>query len=449
VPKLAFYTYSSSKNTVEHLYATFFDPATENGQKYAPLWYRWKDTGGKNADGKPWIAARTQTNDAQDYENCSDEIKSFFYLKAAQWPFGTMYANGMPWMSWADSSTGYAQYNHSGIMSVSVAQHTAGAFSDSVFLNNRNLNQGRGWTRTTQTNDSTAVASGANFQDQWNYVFSQGDKVNNVFVTGWNEWVAQKQAPAGSRTSCYFVDLFNEEFSRDIEMTADENGYADNFYLQLAENIRKFKGVDDRHGAAEKVASIDINSGESAWVGTEKYYDVSGDTLPRNYQSANNLILRNYTNKTGRNDIVKLRMAHDESKLYLYIECASDITAYNGTDKNWMNVLLSVDGQTGGWENYQYVVNRSFVSSGDKSVALIDRLSADGSGETIGQGEMNIDGKVMKIALPLSVLGIGSGEFTLRFKVADNVTNYNDIMNYYVNGDAAPIGRLNYVYSGK
>jgi hypothetical protein len=35
---------------------------------------------------------------------------------------------------------------------------------------------------------------------------------------------------------------------------------------------------------------------------------------------------------------------------------------------------------------------------------------------------------------------------SFEFKIADNVTRYGDIMDYYVNGDSAPIGRLSYSY---
>ena len=63
-----------------------------------------------------------------------------------------------------------------------------------------------------------------------------------VFVTGWNEWIAQKQANSrilGDKY-CHFVDTFNMEFSRDIEMNAE---YLDNYYLSLVRNIRAYKGV--------------------------------------------------------------------------------------------------------------------------------------------------------------------------------------------------------------
>ena len=63
-----------------------------------------------------------------------------------------------------------------------------------------------------------------------------------VFVTGWNEWVAQRFSSfAGYTAPTIFVDLFSQEFSRDIEPM--KGGYGDNYYFQLVNYIRKYKGV--------------------------------------------------------------------------------------------------------------------------------------------------------------------------------------------------------------
>ena len=55
----------------------------------------------------------------------------------------------------------------------------------------------------------------------------------------------------------------------------------------------------------------------------------------------------------------------------------------------------------------------------------------------------------MQIAVPMTALGITDGEPTFSFKVSDNVTKYDDIMDYYVSGDSAPIGRLSYRYGAE
>ena len=52
----------------------------------------------------------------------------------------------------------------------------------------------------------------------------------------------------------------------------------------------------------------------------------------------------------------------------------------------------------------------------------------------------------MIVEIPLKALGL-KGDFTIDFKVSDNVQEPEDIMSYYVYGDSAPIGRMNYRYS--
>ena len=52
----------------------------------------------------------------------------------------------------------------------------------------------------------------------------------------------------------------------------------------------------------------------------------------------------------------------------------------------------------------------------------------------------------MLCAVPLSALGLTSDSCYIQFKVTDNVQNPGDIMDYYVTGDSAPIGRLSYAY---
>ena len=53
---------------------------------------------------------------------------------------------------------------------------------------------------------------------------------------------------------------------------------------------------------------------------------------------------------------------------------------------------------------------------------------------------------MLEIALPKSVLNIGD-EPDFEFKWNDNMQTPGDIMDFYVNGDTAPGGRFNYVYT--
>ena len=56
------------------------------------------------------------------------------------------------------------------------------------------------------------------------------------------------------------------------------------------------------------------------------------------------------------------------------------------------------------------------------------------------------EGDKIHIKIPKSTVEITDGNFSIEFKWADNMQDDN-IMDFYVNGDAAPRGRLNYVYT--
>lgn len=59
-----------------------------------------------------------------------------------------------------------------------------------------------------------------------------------------------------------------------------------------------------------------------------------------------------------------------------------------------------------------------------------------------------LNGKTFAVKIALSDLGISEGkDFTLDFKVADGISEQGNIIDYYVDGDCAPIGRLNYRYN--
>ena len=74
-----------------------------------------------------------------------------------------------------------------------------------------------------------------------------------LMITGWNEWSAMRFTDTNSTMMCgkpikpgdtYFVDDYNHEFSRDIEPLRGDFG--DNYYYQMADIIRRFKGVSQQ-----------------------------------------------------------------------------------------------------------------------------------------------------------------------------------------------------------
>ena len=448
IPKFVFMLNASADKTVKQLYEDYYQ-----NPDYDSLWYRAPDglSENKNPEGKPWVIC----GDAVQFLEA--DIRDYFHIKQTQWPneapstdgvWDFKYKdNGFPWMSWERTKNGTRkQYSHDGIMSVSISQHLSGAFSDPVLQGGYNSCYGRGWSSLDNNgsggNSKERVAAGTNFQEQWDYALSQAraGKVNNIFVTGWNEWVAQKQPAGNGRPNSYFVDLYDAEFSRDAEMTAGELG--DNFYLQLCRNIRAFKGLPAASSSLRLARkTIDLEGGLGQWEEVQAFADPEGDTAARDHASSN-ASLPALVNDTGRNDIVQTQVVRDGKNLTFLITCAGEITPYEAGDKTWMNLFLGVG--AGGWNNFQFVVNRTV----NGNTALIERLNGEGEAvSTAGKAEIRVSGNHLIVQIPLKALGV-SDDFTLTFKVSDHVTDYADILSYYVDGDSAPIGRLSYTAKG-
>lgn len=454
VPRAMFMTNSDSTLMTENIYNAFYRRDT-----YDAVWFYG------NGD-KPWIISSYAGSDAN--------ILDRFYFKPAQWPNRSYNENGFPWISWHYPQETYTdRENDYTIMSVSVSQHTGigGSLSDagvtginfsisglfapynydtlSDSLKARvssetatkyyNYNWGRGYSHETGSNDYDSALANVNFEEQWDSAL-QNEDVNLVFVTGWNEWIAQKQSkdPLLGSSYGYFVDTFSTEFSRDIEMM--NGGYLDNCYLQLVANIREYKGVAygtqvTRNATVAKGTDLfDLSN----WSAAPVYKDLVGETEPRAALGAGG---NYYTNDTGRNDIQEVRVASDEEYVYFLVAAAEDITAKESADTRWMNVFIGIEGAEGGWNGLQYVVNRSL----DGTTASLDKIE-NGAYASVGTAATVVSGRYMLVQVAKKSLGIEGDEFGIVFKVTDNLQKDFDVTDLYTNGDAAPIGRINYSY---
>ena len=418
VPKVAFYCNSHSANTMRYIYNTWYAKGA-----YSHLWFTF--------DEKPLIICDTdQLSEAE-----LDTYTAFFDLRESQWPYGDNYdpVNGFPWMDWD-----YPQKNYNGTMSVSLAQHQGARMSKE-----EKSNRGRGFDYSKFLNYSRNSDLGTNLAGQWQHVFDNNadatqQKVNNVFVTGFNEWQAQK---LNDGEEVFFVDTFSEEYSRDIEMM--KGGYADNYYLQNMQLTRQFKYTAAKH-YIYPTNTIDItDETASGWANVKSNFkDFVGDARERNFSDA--FGSQTYVDNSNRNDISDVSVTHDNHNLYIKVVTKDDITAYNGTDRNWMNVLIKTNEniQTS-FGGYNYIVNRTPSANGKTSV---EKSTGGYVWENAGEAAYTVFGNVMQISIPLQALGLSANNCYVQLKISDNVTHYDDIMDYYVTGDSAPIGRLSYTY---
>ena len=262
-------------------------------------------------------------------------------------------------------------------------------------------------------------------------------------MTGWNEWEAANQKTA---TDPQFIDTFSIEYSRDMEMM--RGGYFDNYYMQLVYNIQRIKGtapVIVQDGRQE----IDVKGSFDQWNGiTVTYTDVKGDTVDRNNQAYSETGYVTLTNTSGRNDIVASKVISDSKNLYFYIETAENISARDA-ESSWMQVYVNSDRDaTTGWYGYDYIVN--YKAEGDNTTTVAKYTGENGAyGFTAMSNKISYtvkDNKMM-IAVSLEQLGIENyHDINVEFKIADSDTIYDEMEDFYCDGDAAPLGRLNFVY---
>lgn len=406
VPKVSFYTNGASGRVVKTLYETFY----KNGD-YDSLWY--------SPEGKPMIIGITRENkgttDQLSPVYVEGELLDYFDVRESQWPTKRPQKNTFPWMSWE-----YPQSIHDGVVSVSVAQHSTAKilFSDPVH------GRGRGYDPILKKNLSDQIRSGHNFQMQWNTALTRPDEVSNVLITGWNEWVAIKYVFDGE---VGFVDTFTEEFSRDIEMM--KGGYSDNFYLQMVRNIAAFKG---------KEATLTEPVMEGSGV---TYSDLEGDAICRDFKDFSGK--GHYSDQSARNDIVNVTVSHDETSVSFRIRTAAPITRHEKGDLTWMNILVSVSDTCEKSFPYDYIIGRHPRKNGRTSV---ERVTDSGTIKT-GHAFYYVSGNEMIVKVPINDLGLSSENLRLSFKVSDHVLDQFYIMDYYISGDSAPIGRLSYKYN--
>lgn len=417
-PKIVFYTNTNSGHTMQEAYDLYYKEGAP--YRYPDTWYY--------LDGKPLILGVNKEAEGKEYTR-------FFTIRESQWPTVPRVTDGWPWISFKRKPEVHT--NHRGereILNVSVAQHpnpTAG-MGGSAFYGNMD-NWGRSYHNNQHGNPATDIRYGYNFQEQWEYALKE--EVPYIFVTGWNEWIAGRwKSHDNNPEHSWFCDQANPEYSRDIEPSLSA-GLRDNYYMQLVNNIRRYKGVE----ALKAADATTINKpGDWSKVNFE-YRDYTGDTKHRNHPGAQSEPVTNYTNTTGRNDFDVLKAAHDAKAVYFYAQTVDDIKKAPGD--NWMTLWLDIDCSTQtGWNGFDYRVVQGNELQQFKN----------GVWESVNKKLVKpvIEKNRMAITIPRSLLNIPSGPARFQFKWSDNMQEA-DPLDWYVNGDAAPGGRFNYQYVGK
>ena len=162
--------------------------------------------------------------------------------------------------------------------------------------------------------------------------------------------------------------------------------------------------------------------------------DYQNDTFDRDHRGYGDTY---YKDDSGRNDIVRAKVAEDRNNLYFYVETAGDLTA--PADTGWMTLFLNKNGS----EGYDFCVNRTAPKDGKTTVEAVK----DGAYTALGDAEIKFEGNRLMLKVDKSFLGFAPGaDASLQFTWADNYTDGN-LYSFYTRGDAAPYGRLNWIYT--
>lgn len=280
---------------------------------------------------------------------------------------------------------------------------------------------------------------GTYFQDRWNDIFKmQNTEVGLpkiVLICRWNEWTAGQFSEQSDMLPS-FIEQFNKEFSRDIEPM--KGGFTDNYYYQMCNNIRKFKGLPQPQKVSA-AKSIDINGQFSQWNNvTPVFTDFVGDTDKRDALGSDNTI--RYTNTTGRNDIVLSKTTFDAGNIYFYAKTNANLTSPTSS-KNWM--LLYVDSDNNyntGWNGYDYLINKHIIDGGKTTISKwVDNIWKE-----VGSATYKCNGNELQVCVPRSIIGMAKNDLSYNYHWHDNPKRLYDINEFFVSGDSAPDRRFNY-----
>ena len=435
VPKISGYLQMGSTlpNRWRMLKAIYFNLCYN--EYYKDLWYYW--------DGKPLMiqngyAENVKAANADDAEEVAlaNELVNFFTFRETgnRWKGDTTQNKYWHWLvNYPQPEWGYTENGRTECVNLGMAINESYLYKETrVGVFSEEYTKGKSYTEAFgEDYRPEAVHEGYFFREQASRVLEIDPEF--CFIDGWNEYnTARGRDYYGVPNA--FIDLYDDEKSRDFEPTKGE--VKDDYYNILVDFIRKYKGVRPAPVASAETA-ININGGADQWANVlpeyiNDYGAYERDALGyKDYDTG-----ENYVYKTEVvNSISRAKVARDADNLYFYAVCESDI---NMRDNNSMNLYLNTDrNYPTGWEGYDYVVSNGKVYK-----------FADGSFDKteVGTAEYAVSGKTITVKIPKALIGYNT---ELEFKWTDNIDAKGDLMLFYTEGNAAPVGRFNYLYTEK
>lgn len=418
---------------------------------YSDLWFQWK--------GKPLLLFGHHAELHGDMNKVvfPPHIQEFFTIrKSWAWDSLAWYGeNGFhrwPWVAHYPQCVGWDQPGVAEQVPVAIGQHPLSGIG-------RSFHDGHE-PEVNEYDVTPYTAHGLHFAEQWRRALEVDPEF--IFVTGWNEWMAgamkctdpsQEALQAlwsfypGARLGratrpiklgdVYFIDQYNQEFSRDAEPM--RGGHTDNYYYQLVANIRRFKGVRPLPPASPAQTLL-LDGSFAQWEAVQpEYRDHLFETLPRHepgWGSAGP-----YINRTGRNEFVSLKVAYDEHQVYFYARTRAPLTP--ASDPNWMMLFVNANGRKDtGWEGYDYLINWPVLD--DRRTTIAQNLGG-WSWRVVGEAQYRAEGCELMLAVPWAALAMpSSGRLSFDFHWADNLQRPGEIEDFFTSGDSAPDRRFDY-----
>lgn len=492
VPKFIFWAFNGPVITVvQDLYDRIYKQ-----KKFKDLWFYWDSkplllynatpTFDANRSGithpNPHFDALAQTDPNNPhygdpdytekfYQDYTKEVKEFFTLRTMWWGYyewGGKHFVGRE----GNWSFGYSmadpkikalkpeelfspKNNKCEQAAVTPAQHP-------VTMTKENMGVGKSWSRSNgepKLNEYDLPGSayvpwlgktvdhpegyGIYFQERWEDALAANPEF--LYINDWNEWTAGKYQPAGGGTtswlgrnnSFFFVDQYNSEFNRTVSPMKD--GYTDNYYMQMAQNIRRYKGIRPIP-ELKGYTKIKVDGAFDDWkqVSTE-YRDTRGDTFHRDHNGYGGL---HYTDNSGRNDIITCKVAVDKKHLHFYAETVGKLSP--STDSNWMLLLIDADlNPATGWYGYDYLINKK-VKDGYTTLMRYDVSHPENPWVEVADLNFRNSDNQLELSVDRALLGLTANQFVFDFKWSDNPTALKDPISLSTSGDTAPNRRFNY-----
>ena len=435
-PKISFYMPMGASSEekwrmVKSAYLNFY----ESGE-YADLWFM--------LDGKPMLLAnefegglsKADKEDPEDKGLASD-IRNFFTVRGSGSRRAEDYLEGdWHWLSpYPQPLRGICDDGRPEFINVGVAineSYETGGVGTEAFSNE--YIKGRSYTEAFgEDYRPDATRHGYFMQEQISRALYEDPHF--VFITGWNEWHVSRSKELGGKTNV-FIDLFDDEGSRDIEPAKGPLG--DDYYNLMVDFIRKYKGVRPAP-LASGAKTIDITGDVSQWDGVEPEFVSDMGGYERDEYSNKNVEtgeMLHYTAKVN-NVILRSKVSYDAQNIYFMVKTKDAIKE----GENFMHLYINTDRnyQTG-WEGYDYAVNIGGVGKVSKFSDKAYTLTEAGTATYI------IKDNVMQISVPRSIIG-KTADVEMEFKWSDYVNVAGDVLNFYLEGSTAPMGRFNYLYT--